>query len=328
MADVVSLAVLRKVVEQAEILRLDATPVPIPGRRGYGRLRAVARRARPGRDDPLRARGPLPGAVPAAGLPAPKVNGVIEGMEVDFCWPEHRRRSRPTAGRPRHANRLRARSPPLRHAGAAWTVLRFTYEDVVRDPEYVGATRGVGRFVRHRPAIQGPAASLRGRAGDRRPPHGPGPGHCCWHVGDVLIDPGPEVSHGAVLKALDGEVPRAILLRTSISTTPGRRVAVRRWPDVPVYVHEKGAPHLIDPSRLEASAGAAVGRHGGALGPHRPRARGEPQPGRRGRHRARLPGRLHARARLASRLLLPRGQRLGVRGGRRRHPRGAGRPTR
>jgi glyoxylase-like metal-dependent hydrolase (beta-lactamase superfamily II) len=29
---------------------------------------------------------------------------------------------------------------------------------------------------------------------------------------------------------------------------------VRRWPDVEVWVHERGAPHLIDPSRLTASA--------------------------------------------------------------------------
>jgi len=29
---------------------------------------------------------------------------------------------------------------------------------------------------------------------------------------------------------------------------------VRRWPDLEVYVHERGAPHLIDPSKLLASA--------------------------------------------------------------------------
>ncbi len=29
---------------------------------------------------------------------------------------------------------------------------------------------------------------------------------------------------------------------------------MRRWPETPVYVHERGAPHLIDPSRLLASA--------------------------------------------------------------------------
>ena len=29
---------------------------------------------------------------------------------------------------------------------------------------------------------------------------------------------------------------------------------MRRWPETPVYVHERGAPHLIDPSKLLASA--------------------------------------------------------------------------
>ena len=29
---------------------------------------------------------------------------------------------------------------------------------------------------------------------------------------------------------------------------------MRRWPELEVYVHERGAPHLIDPSRLLASA--------------------------------------------------------------------------
>jgi len=38
LADVVGDRALRAVLEQAEILRLDATPLPIRGRRGYSRL--------------------------------------------------------------------------------------------------------------------------------------------------------------------------------------------------------------------------------------------------------------------------------------------------
>jgi glyoxylase-like metal-dependent hydrolase (beta-lactamase superfamily II) len=34
---------------------------------------------------------------------------------------------------------------------------------------------------------------------------------------------------------------------------------VRRWPDLEVYVHERGAPHVEDPSRLLASAGRLYG---------------------------------------------------------------------
>src|SRR5215207_2502915 len=80
---------------------------------------------------------------------------------------------------------------------------------------------------------------------------------CCWQVADVLIDPGPEVSHETVLAALDGEVPKAVLV-THIHLDHSGAVGslLRHWDaDVPVYVHDKGAPHLIDPSKLEASAG-------------------------------------------------------------------------
>jgi len=39
----------------------------------------------------------------------------------------------------------------------------------------------------------------------------------------------------------------------------GVRALVRRWPDLEVYVHERGAPHLVDPSKLLASAGRLYG---------------------------------------------------------------------
>lgn len=138
-ADVVSLAVLRKVVEQAEVLRLDATPVPIPGRRGYGRLRAVLAELGPIVMTRSELEDRFLALCAAAGLPAPKVNGVVEGMEVDFCWPEHRVVVE-TDGWEHHGTRAafgrdRRRSATLQ--AAAWTVLRFTYEDVVRDPDWV-----------------------------------------------------------------------------------------------------------------------------------------------------------------------------------------------
>ncbi len=34
---------------------------------------------------------------------------------------------------------------------------------------------------------------------------------------------------------------------------------VERWPDIPVYVHERGAPHMVDPAKLLASAGRLYG---------------------------------------------------------------------
>ena len=78
---------------------------------------------------------------------------------------------------------------------------------------------------------------------------------CCHQVGDVLVDPGPESAHRALLDALDGEVPRAILLTHIHFDHAGATGALlRRWPDTEVWVHERGAPHLIDPERLVASA--------------------------------------------------------------------------
>ncbi len=78
---------------------------------------------------------------------------------------------------------------------------------------------------------------------------------CCYRQGDVLIDPGPQVSVDAVFDALGGEAPRAILLtHIHLDHAGGAGAIVRRWPDVEVWVHERGARHIVDPSRLIASA--------------------------------------------------------------------------
>jgi glyoxylase-like metal-dependent hydrolase (beta-lactamase superfamily II) len=78
---------------------------------------------------------------------------------------------------------------------------------------------------------------------------------CCFALDGVLVDPGPESSHGTLLEALGDEVPRAILLTHIHFDHAGATGAlVRRWPDVDVWVHERGARHLADPERLVASA--------------------------------------------------------------------------
>ena len=83
---------------------------------------------------------------------------------------------------------------------------------------------------------------------------------CCWQVDDVLIDPGPESSMDTLLDALDGEQPRALLLTHIHFDHAGAAGSlVRRWPDLPVYVHERGAKHLADPERLVASAARLYG---------------------------------------------------------------------
>ncbi len=77
----------------------------------------------------------------------------------------------------------------------------------------------------------------------------------CWEVDGCLVDPGPQSSMGTLLEALGDERPRAILLtHIHLDHAAATGALVRRWPDLEVYVHERGAPHLIDPSRLLASA--------------------------------------------------------------------------
>jgi glyoxylase-like metal-dependent hydrolase (beta-lactamase superfamily II) len=77
----------------------------------------------------------------------------------------------------------------------------------------------------------------------------------CWDVDGALVDPGPESSLQTLLAALDGEQPRAVVLtHIHLDHAAATGAIVRRWPETPVYVHERGAPHLIDPARLLASA--------------------------------------------------------------------------
>lgn len=83
---------------------------------------------------------------------------------------------------------------------------------------------------------------------------------CCWQVGDVLVDPGPESASRTLLDALGDWRPRALLLTHIHLDHAGATGALaQRWPDLEVYVHERGAPHVIDPSKLLASAGRLYG---------------------------------------------------------------------
>lgn len=80
---------------------------------------------------------------------------------------------------------------------------------------------------------------------------------CCFVERDEgwLVDPGPESTHQRLLDAVGDWVPERILL-THIhfdhAGATGR--LLERWPDAEVWVHERGARHLIDPERLVASA--------------------------------------------------------------------------
>jgi glyoxylase-like metal-dependent hydrolase (beta-lactamase superfamily II) len=78
----------------------------------------------------------------------------------------------------------------------------------------------------------------------------------CWQVGDVLVDPGPSTGLPALLEALGEDYrPRALLLtHIHLDHAGASGSLVRRWPELEVYVHERGARHMIDPSRLIDSA--------------------------------------------------------------------------
>ena len=115
-----------------------------------------------------------------------------------------------------------------------------------------------------------------------------------------------------------GERPRALLLTHIHFDHAGAAGAlVRRWPDLPVYVHERGAPHLVDPAqaRRQRRAGStAATTAGAAVGRGRARSRRRTcTSSRAARRRSRaLPRRVHARPRLPPRLLPARVDRHGA----------------
>ena len=76
-----------------------------------------------------------------------------------------------------------------------------------------------------------------------------------WLVGDVLIDPGPTSCLDTLLDGLGGERPRALLLtHIHLDHAGASGSLVQRWPDLEVYVHERGARHMVSPDRLLDSA--------------------------------------------------------------------------
>ncbi len=87
------------------------------------------------------------------------------------------------------------------------------------------------------------------------------PGAMGAHLFDgVVVDPGCEKTVGRVIEALGREEPEAILLtHIHFDHAGGTGRLLERYPDAEVWVHERGAPHLVDPSRLVASARKVFG---------------------------------------------------------------------
>ena len=76
-----------------------------------------------------------------------------------------------------------------------------------------------------------------------------------WRVGDTIVDPGPSSCLATLLARLERDPPRAIALtHIHLDHAGASGSLVARFPDLEVWVHERGAAHLIDPSRLIDSA--------------------------------------------------------------------------
>jgi len=83
---------------------------------------------------------------------------------------------------------------------------------------------------------------------------------CCRQVDDVIVDPGPESTIETLLAELGDWQPAKILLtHIHLDHAGAAGALVQRWPEAEVWVHERGARHMLDPSRLVASAGRLWG---------------------------------------------------------------------
>jgi glyoxylase-like metal-dependent hydrolase (beta-lactamase superfamily II) len=77
----------------------------------------------------------------------------------------------------------------------------------------------------------------------------------CFELDGVLIDPGPASCLETLLSELGDQPPRALLLtHIHLDHAGATGSLVERWPELEVYVHERGARHLVDPSKLLDSA--------------------------------------------------------------------------
>jgi glyoxylase-like metal-dependent hydrolase (beta-lactamase superfamily II) len=83
---------------------------------------------------------------------------------------------------------------------------------------------------------------------------------CAYERDRVIVDPGPESCLPTLLEALGGDEPRAVLLtHVHLDHAGAAGALVRRFPGLRVYVHERGVAHVLDPSRLVASAARLYG---------------------------------------------------------------------
>jgi glyoxylase-like metal-dependent hydrolase (beta-lactamase superfamily II) len=83
---------------------------------------------------------------------------------------------------------------------------------------------------------------------------------CAYEIDGVIVDPGPASCLETLIDRLGPVEPRVLLLtHIHLDHAGATGVLCRRYPKLKVYVHETGAPHLIDPSKLLQSAGRLHG---------------------------------------------------------------------
>jgi glyoxylase-like metal-dependent hydrolase (beta-lactamase superfamily II) len=86
-----------------------------------------------------------------------------------------------------------------------------------------------------------------------------------WDLGGAVVDPGPESRMEALLEGITEE-PRALLLtHIHLDHAGAAGALVERFPGLEVWVHARGAPHLVDPTKLLASAERIYGDRMGRL---------------------------------------------------------------
>jgi glyoxylase-like metal-dependent hydrolase (beta-lactamase superfamily II) len=83
---------------------------------------------------------------------------------------------------------------------------------------------------------------------------------CAYLVDGLIVDPGPSSCVDTLIAQLGPTEPRGLLLtHIHLDHAGASGVLCSRFPELVVYVHENGAPHLVDPSKLLASAARLYG---------------------------------------------------------------------
>src|SRR5262249_7199232 len=76
----------------------------------------------------------------------------------------------------------------------------------------------------------------------------------------LIVDPGPEITLLAIREALEKQgtsvqdVDALLLTHIHLDHAGASGTLVKENPRLKVYVHSNGAPHMVDPSKLIASA--------------------------------------------------------------------------